>query len=236
MRTPMTGQQFLASAESRRRYWAGSHLGWRLMGRARPNAAHALLAEWEARGRVHGAITQNVDGLHRQAGTRKLVELHGSLDRVYCLDCGQGFAREAIAEQINAANPWLGELGDHEADRLNPDGDAEVPELARFLAPACTLCGGILKPDVVFFGETVPVARFARARDIVAGAEALLVVGSSLTVNSGIRLLEQARRDDSPIVIINRGRTGGHTRAALNVEGSAAPTLAALDALLRERD
>ncbi|RLP74308.1 NAD-dependent deacetylase [Mycetocola tolaasinivorans] len=228
VRKPMTGPQFRASAESRRRYWAGAFLGGRLMGAARPNASHDLLAGWERSGILLGIATQNVDGLHRQAGTRKLVELHGGLDRVVCLDCEQGFARQAITDQIARENPWLAQLGPEDSDRLNPDGDAEVPELDGFVVPVCTVCGGVLKPDVVFFGETVPTARFARARSIVHRADALLVLGSSLTVNTGIRLLDQARRDGSPIITINRGVTGGASRAALVIEGSVAPALAGL--------
>lgn len=232
-RTPMTGPQFLASADARRRYWAGSHLGWRFMSATVPNASHRLLADWEREGIVSGLVTQNVDGLHRAAGTRTLVELHGTLDRVSCLACGQGFARAAVAAQIEADNPFMSAFGPEDAERINPDGDAEVDGLEGFRAPACTVCGGILKPDVVFFGETVPVARFARARAIVSGSEALLVIGSSLAVNSGIRLLEQARRDHSPIITINRGPTAGASRATAVIEGGAAQSLAALDALLR---
>ncbi|MFZ4841482.1 Sir2 family NAD-dependent protein deacetylase [Mycetocola saprophilus] len=229
VRKPMTGPEFRASAERRRRYWAGAFLGGRLMQAATPNPTHRLLADWERSGRALGIATQNVDGLHRQAGTRKLVELHGGLDRVVCLACEQGFARQAITEQIARENPWLAQLGPEDADRLNPDGDAEVPELDGFTVPVCTVCGGPLKPDVVFFGETVPSARFARARSIVHRADALLVLGSSLTVNTGIRLLDQARRDGSPIITINRGTTGGASRATLVLEGSVAPALHALD-------
>ncbi|PPL20589.1 NAD-dependent protein deacetylase [Microterricola pindariensis] len=224
-RTPMTVQDFLGDEGKRKRYWAGSHLGWRLFSSARPNAGHRTLARLEGAGLVTGVVTQNVDGLHRQAGSGRVVELHGSMDTVSCLDCGQVFARQAIADQLEAANPWLGQS---DAVRLAPDGDADVEEVDRFVLPVCTVCGGRLKPDVVFFGELVPAARFAQAAALVARSEMLLVVGSSLTVNSGIRLLEQARRRRLPIVVVNRGSTKGDARAAHKLDAGASETLAAL--------
>ncbi|AMB60373.1 NAD-dependent protein deacetylase [Microterricola viridarii] len=224
-RTPMTVQDFLSDERKRKRYWAGSHLGWRHFASAQPNAGHRTLARLENAGLVTGVVTQNVDGLHRRAGSSRVVELHGSMDTVSCLDCGQVFARQAVAEQLERANPWL-ETSD--AVRIAPDGDADVEEVERFTLPVCTVCGGRLKPDVVFFGELVPAPRFAQAAALVARSELLLVVGSSLAVNSGIRLLEQARRRGLPIVVVNRGATKGDARAAHKLDAGASETLAEL--------
>jgi NAD-dependent SIR2 family protein deacetylase len=224
-RNPMTFDQFLASSGYRKRYWAGSHLGWRLFDAARPNRGHVILAELEDAGLVTGVVTQNVDGLHARAGTRHLVDLHGSMDRVNCLTCGQTFARGGVAERIAAANPWLTEP---DLVRMAPDGDAEVAEYEAFVVPECTVCGGVLKPDVVFFGEFVPTEKFAEAAALVAGAEALVIAGSSLVVNSGIRLLEQARRRRIPVVIVNRGVTKGDGRAAVKIDAGTSETLAVL--------
>ncbi|MGO2659854.1 Sir2 family NAD-dependent protein deacetylase [Mycetocola reblochoni] len=224
-RNPMTFQQFMASADARRRYWAGSHQGWRRFRAARPNPTHTLLADWERDGLLSGVVTQNVDGLHAAAGSSRLVELHGTMSQVVCTACGQMFAREDIAGRLLQDNPWL-PGGDGE---LHPDGDAEVGDVSGMVVPSCTVCGGILKPDVVFFGEYVPVDRFALASDIVHAADALLIVGSSLAVNSAVRLLDRARRRRVPVVIVNRGATKGDAKADVRIEGGAAETLAALD-------
>jgi len=224
-RSPMTIQQFLAGESFRKRYWAGSYLGWARFVSAQPNAGHVALADLEAAGRVHGVTTQNVDGLHGKAGSRHVVEVHGSVDRVVCLRCGQLFARSAIAERIEAANAWF--VGG-DTTTLNPDGDADVGDVSDFVVPDCTVCGGTLKPEVVFFGEFVPRERFAEAAAIVRRADALLVAGSSLVVNSGIRLLEQARRARVPIVILNRGATKGDRVAALKIDAGTTETLTAL--------
>jgi NAD-dependent SIR2 family protein deacetylase len=224
-RTPMTIEQFLASPRARQRYWAGSHLGYGLFNAARPNAGHRALAELEARGVVAGVVTQNVDGLHVRAGSRRVVPLHGAMDRVVCLNCGQVFARPDIAARIDAANPWLTKP---DAVVINPDGDAEVAEVDDFVVPDCTVCGGALKPDVVFFGEFVPVDRFDEAKALIASSDALLVAGSSLVVNTGIRLIEQARRRKLPIVVINRGETKGDGRATVKIDGGTSEYLTAL--------
>lgn len=224
-RTPMTIQDFLASEAARKRYWAGSHRGWLHFSVTMPNEGHRMLERLERSGAVNAIITQNVDALHQQAGTRHVVELHGGVDRVLCLDCGQQFARQDVAERISSANPWIER---QETVTLNPDGDAEVAEIDSFVIPDCTVCGGRLKPDVVFFGEFVPRERFASATAIVDAADVLLIAGSSLTVNSGIRLLEQARRAGKAIGIINRGETKGDARATVRVEGGTSPALAAL--------
>nr|WP_100344358.1 Sir2 family NAD-dependent protein deacetylase [Compostimonas suwonensis] len=224
-RTPMTVQQFLASESFRRRYWAGSHLGWRAFSAARPNVGHTTLAELEQRGVVAGVITQNVDGLHLRAGSRHVVDLHGSMDQVSCLHCGQTFARESVSDRILAANPWI-ELPDSVV--MAPDGDAEVTRVDEFVVPTCSVCGGILKPDVVFFGEFIPTEKFAEAKALVHASDVLLIAGSSLVVNSGIRLLEQARRRRMPIVIVNRGATRGDGRATIKVDAGTSETLLAV--------
>lgn len=224
VRTPMTVQRFLASEEARKRYWAGSHLGWRHFGAARPNAGHLALASLEASGAVAGVVTQNVDGLHRRAGSRHVVELHGGMDRVVCLDCGQHYARQAIAEELTLLNPGM-DL--EQSIRQAPDGDVVVDDVESMVIPVCTVCGGILKPDVVFFGEFVPVPTFQAAASLVAGADVFLVAGSSLVVNSGVRLIEQARRRRLPIIVVNRGVTKGDSRAAVKIDAGASETLTA---------
>jgi len=224
-RNPMTIEQFLASPRARQRYWAGSHLGYPVFTAAEPNAGHRALADLEARGIVAGVVTQNVDGLHLRAGSRRVVPLHGAMDRVVCLNCGQVFARPDISARIDAANPWLTRP---DAVVINPDGDAEVTDVENFVVPDCTVCGGPLKPDVVFFGEFVPVDRFDEAKALIAASDALLVAGSSLVVNTGIRLIEQARRRRLPIVVINRGATKGDARATVKIDGGASEYLTAL--------
>lgn len=222
---PMTFQTFASNERARKRYWAGSHLGWRHFRAAQPNLGHESLVLLELAGVVSGVITQNVDGLHTRAGSRHVVELHGSMDRVVCLVCGQAFGRDSVAARLEAANPLL---TTPEGVRLAPDGDADVGDIDDFIIPACTVCGGMLKPNVVFFGELVPTERFAAAQSLVQGADALVVAGSSLAVNSGIRLLEQARRRKLPIIVINRGVTKGDGRAVLKLEAGTSETLAGL--------
>ncbi|ERK69903.1 Sir2 family NAD-dependent protein deacetylase [Leifsonia aquatica] len=224
-RTPMTFQQFLADDRYRKRYWAGSHLGYRRFAAARPNAGHRALAALEAAGAANGVITQNVDGLHKQAGSQRVVDLHGSMDRVVCLVCGQVFAREAITARIDAANPWIDTEG---AVEIAPDGDAIVTDIDSFVVPDCTVCGGHLKPDVVFFGEFIPAEKYREASAMVRASDALLIAGSSLIVNSGIRLLEEARRRRLPIVIVNRGETKGDLRAAIKLDAGTTETLVEL--------
>ncbi len=232
VRTPMTFSQFLADEPYRKRYWAGSHLGWSRFAAARPNDGHRALAELEDHGRIAGVVTQNVDGLHVRAGSRRVVDLHGSMDRVVCLHCGQAFARESIADRITALNPWLDVDAEH---RVNPDGDAEVDDVSRFAIPECTVCGGTLKPDIVFFGEFVPPVKFEEARGIVARADALLVLGSSLVVNSGVRLVGLAAKRRIPTIIVNRGETKADARAAVKIDAGTTETLAALrDALIAD--
>lgn len=228
-RSPMTFQTFLASEHARKRYWAGSHLGWRNFGSATPNAGHRALAELETAGAVTGIVTQNVDGLHRRAGSTHVVELHGTMDRVVCLVCRQYYARQAIADRLEALNP---QMDLERAIRPAPDGDVEVDDVDAMRIPECTVCGGTLKPDVVFFGEFVPGETFEAAASIVSGAEVLLVAGSSLVVNSGIRLIELARRRHLPIIVVNRGVTKGDGRAAVKLDAGTSETLTAMSAAL----
>ncbi len=224
-RTPMTFQQFLTDDAYRRRYWAGSHLGWRLFDAARPNDGHRALADLEERGSVTGIVTQNVDGLHLKAGSRRVVDLHGTVDRVRCLQCGQIFARASVAERIDAANPWLDAP---DSIVINPDGDAEVRDTDGFVIPGCTVCDGVLKPEVVFFGEFVPTEKFTEAAAVVKQSDALVIAGSSLAVNSGVRLLEIARRKKIPVVVINRGVTKGDAKATMKIDAGTTETLTGL--------
>jgi NAD-dependent SIR2 family protein deacetylase len=228
-RTPMTVQQFLGSELSRRRYWVGSHLGWRTFSSAEPNAGHDAVARLESRGAAAGVVTQNVDGLHTRAGSRRVVELHGTMGRVSCTHCGQTFDRRDLASRVEADNPWL--RTETELP-LGPDGDVAPETVDGFRVPDCTVCGGMLKPDVVFFGEFIPAERFREAEQLVRTSGALLIAGSSLVVNSGIRLLERARRRRIPIVIVNRGETRGDARATIKVDAGTSEVLTALaDAL-----
>lgn len=229
-RNPMTFQQFIKDPEYRKRYWAGSHLGWRQFDDAQPNDGHRALAELELAGVVNGVMSQNVDGLHLRAGSQRVVDLHGTMDRVRCLTCGQGFARSDIALRLARENPWLDEPG---ARELAPDGDVEVGSIDGFVTPDCTVCGGVLKPDIVFFGEFIPTEKFAEATALMQAADALLIAGSSLVVNSGIRLLDQAAKRKLPIVIVNRGVTRGDLRATVKIDGGTSQHLAALAAQLR---
>jgi len=225
VRTPMSYQQFLSSEPFRQRYWAGSHLGWRRFRAATPNEGHVAIAELETAGVVCGVVTQNVDDLHLKAGSRRVVDLHGSMHTVSCLSCGQTFDRGAIADRLAAANPWL---DSDEALELAPDGDVQIAEFEETVVPDCSVCGGILKPDVVFFGEFVPPLKFEEGAALVASSSALLVAGSSLVVNSGIRVVELARRRRMPIVIVNRGETKADHRADVKIDGGTTEALVEL--------
>lgn len=228
-RTPMTAQQFLASDSARRRYWVGSHLGWRAFAASQPNGGHEALAALEHSGLATGIITQNVDGLHVRAGSRRVVELHGTMRRVFCTHCGQVFDRRDLAVRVEADNPWIS-LPD--AVELGPDGDVLPSSTDGFVIPDCSVCGGMLKPDVVFFGEYIPVEKFQEAEQLVRASDALLIAGSSLVVNSGIRLLERARRRKLPIVIVNRGQTRADSSATVKIDGGTTEALRLLaDAL-----
>ncbi|PWU56600.1 NAD-dependent protein deacetylase [Micromonospora sp. S4605] len=225
--TPMTYQTFTGDAQARRRYWARSHLGWRTIARAAPNDGHRAVARLQRAGLVDAVITQNVDGLHTAAGSAPVVELHGRLDEVVCLDCGNQTSREELDRRLREANPGF----DARVDAVNPDGDVELPdaEVARFRVVDCTFCGtGTLKPDVVFFGETVPAARVAHCFDLVHRARLLLVLGSSLTVMSGRRFVLRAAKLGIPVAIVNQGPTRGDGYAALTLDAPLGRLLPAL--------
>lgn len=222
---PMTIQTYLADEDARRRYWLGGHLGWLAFAAPDPNEGHLALARMEQAGVVSGIVTQNVDGLHLRAGSARVVEIHGTMHRTLCLDCGQVFDRRAIAEQLEMLNPWVRKPENIE---LNPDGDVTPESTEGFVIPPCTVCGGMLKPEVVFFGEFVPPARFRAAESVVNAADALLVAGTSLTVNSGIRIIERARRRGIPLVIVNREPTRADSWADAVIEGGTSPVLSAL--------
>ncbi|WP_375384438.1 Sir2 family NAD-dependent protein deacetylase [uncultured Microbacterium sp.] len=224
-RTPMTADQFLGSHAARQRYWVGSHLGWRSFAAAGPNPGHEAIAALEGSGIATGVVTQNVDGLHVRAGSRRVVELHGTMRRVFCTHCGQVFDRRDLAVRVEAANPWIAV---DENVVLGPDGDVRPETAVDFLVPDCTVCGGMLKPDVVFFGEFIPAEKFREAEQLVQTSQALLVAGSSLVVNSGIRLVERARRRRLPVVIINRGATRADSRATVKIDAGASEVLSAL--------
>ncbi|MEV1049074.1 NAD-dependent protein deacetylase [Streptomyces sp. NPDC049916] len=215
--TPMTYQDFTADAGARRRYWARSHLGWRTFGGARPNTGHRAVAAFGRHGLLSGVITQNVDGLHQAAGSEGVVDLHGRLDRVVCLACGAFSPRRELARRLEEANEGFAPV----AAAINPDGDADLTDeqVGDFRVVSCTVCGGVLKPDVVFFGEAVPPKRVAHCRELVREARTLLVLGSSLTVMSGLRFVRQAAQAGLPVLIVNRDTTRGDglalTRVAL---------------------
>lgn len=215
--SPMTYDEFVGSVEGRRRYWARSHLGWRTITRADPNSGHFAVASLRAQGYLSGVITQNVDGLHQAAGTPGVVELHGSLDRVICLDCRRTSPREQLDLRFRSANPAFTAT----ATRINPDGDAELPaEVVReFQVVDCDDCGsGVLKPDVVFFGENVPRQRVEQCYRLVDEASALLVLGSSLAVMSGLRFVRHAAKTGKPVLIVNQGETRGDPFATVRVD------------------
>jgi NAD-dependent SIR2 family protein deacetylase len=229
--TPMTYQAFTGGAAARRRYWARSHLGWRHIAQAMPNDGHRAIAELSRRGLLAGIITQNVDGLHQAAGAAAVTELHGSLHRVLCLSCGQRTARADLDRRLAAANPgWGAEL----PVSVNPDGDAVLDDeaVAWFRVADCSACGGVLKPDVVFFGENVPPQRTQACYDLVEAASALVVLGSSLTVMSGFRYVRHAAGLGRPVVIVNQGATRGDAYAAATLDAPLGQTLRALVAAL----
>lgn len=228
-RTPMTAQQFMASESARRRYWVGSHLGWRAFAAADPNAGHRAISDLELSGVATGVVTQNVDGLHLRAGNRRVVELHGTMRRIMCTHCGQVFDRRDLAVRIERENAWLANTQEIE---LGPDGDVSPESVEGFVIPECSVCQGVLKPDVVFFGEFIPFEKFREAEQLVKTSDALVIAGSSLVVNSGIRLVERARRRKIPVVIINRGITRADAKATVKIDAGTSEVLATLAAAL----
>lgn len=232
-RTPMTFQQFVGDPGFRRHYWARNHLGWRHMEAARPNAAHLLLADWERRGLVNGVITQNVDLLHLKAGSRQIVDLHGTYGVVTCLDCGQRRSRWALHEDLEALNPEFAQrVASRGAIEVAPDADAVLHDTADFRMVDCHGCDGMLKPDIVYFGENVPAARVAAANALVDDADVVVVVGSSLTVRSGYRFVRRAVTTGTPVAVVNRGRTRAHDEATVTIDGDCVEVLELADAAL----
>ncbi|MDO5683862.1 MAG: NAD-dependent protein deacetylase, partial [Propionibacteriaceae bacterium] len=207
--SPMLYDEFVTSVENRRRYWARAFKGWARMGQAHPNSAHQVLARLETHGRVRGVITQNVDGLHEAAGSSNLIALHGRIADVVCLGCAAVTNRAAFQHELARLNPEVALDPEAGHAELRPDGDAVVSDWQGFVFPDCPACGGILKPDVVFFGESVPKPRVEACFDIVDTADLLLVLGSSLMVMSGLRFVHRAAKAGRPVVIVNRGETRG---------------------------
>ncbi|NCT92370.1 NAD-dependent protein deacetylase [Cellulomonas sp. APG4] len=228
-RRPMTYQQFVGDPDFRRTYWARNHVGWQHVDRTRPNAGHHAVARLEQSGVALGVITQNVDRLHQLAGSRRVIDLHGTYADVVCLSCGLEITREDLAERLDALNPGFTEAVGAIADvEVAPDADAVIESTEGFVVADCPRCGGILKPDIVYFGENVPRERVEAAFALVDEADALLVAGSSLTVLSGRRFVTHARRAGMPVVIVNRGATRGDPHADVRIDAGTSPTLTAL--------
>jgi NAD-dependent SIR2 family protein deacetylase len=225
-RHPMTFDVFMGTEQARARYWARSYVGWSVIANAKPNGSHFALARAESLGRISHIITQNVDSLHQQAGSKKVTELHGRLDQVICMSCRVLLERSKMDLLIEQLNP---EIRKDLSVEFTPDGDAEVEATANFRIPSCQGCSGILKPDVVFFGESVPTERVALTMEQLERSDALLVAGSSLTVNSGMRFARAASKAGKPIVIVNVGPTKADELAVAKIE---APTSIALEELL----
>ena len=227
---PIQFTDFVNNPRARKRYWARSYVGWQRFSRARPNAAHFALAGLEASGIVDTLITQNVDRLHSAAGSRRVIDLHGDLGTVRCLGCDASHTRSDYQQALKDANPdWYSEVF-----RYKPDGDAELADNSHkeFCVPGCRVCGGVVKPDVVMFGENVPQKRVLDASSAVDSAKALLVVGSSLMLFSGFRFARQALAQKKPIAIVNNGRTRADDIAELKIEADCGDTLSAAAALL----
>ncbi|AWZ24709.1 NAD-dependent deacetylase [Rhodococcus pyridinivorans] len=228
-RNPMTYQQFVGDAEFRQRYWARNHVGWKHMDAARPNPGHRALATLERAGSVVGVITQNVDLLHTKAGSRQVIDLHGTYAQVRCLSCEHRISRFTLHERLCAANPGFDDrMRATTGLEVAPDADAVVTDTEDFVVVDCERCDGMLKPDIVYFGETVPRPRVDLAFSVVDGADALLVAGSSLTVQSGLRFVRRAVQRNIPVVVINRGPTRGDALATLKLEAGTSETLAFL--------
>ena len=228
-RLPMTYQTFRSDPAARARYWARSQLGWRTFRRAEPNTAHRAVASLQGEGLLAGVITQNVDGLHQAAGATDVVELHGNLERVVCLGCLRRTSRTELDERLTAANPeWSAAA--HRVTRVNPDGDVLLDDVhvAGFRVVDCPDCAGILKPDVVFFGENVPPPTVAHCRTLVETSRSLLVLGSSLAVMSGLRFVRQAHALGKPVVIVNQGWTRGDELATAKVDAELTVVLGSL--------
>jgi NAD-dependent SIR2 family protein deacetylase len=225
VRHPLTFDDFMGSKQNQARYWARSYVGWSRVEKAVPNPGHLALAQAELSGRVFSIITQNVDGLHQKAGSKKVLELHGRLDQVLCTGCGDILSRSEFDSRIAKLNPEVNRSQDVE---FTPDGDAEVEVGENFRVPECGFCGSHYKPDVVFFGEQVPLSRVEAAEGLLNSAEAVLVAGTSLTVNSGLRLVKRAQKRGIPIVIVNLGDTRADLFANVKLSASTSNLLEAI--------
>ena len=225
VRHPLTFDEFMGSKQNQARYWARSYVGWSRVEKATPNPGHLALAKAELSGRVFSTITQNVDGLHQKAGSKKVLELHGRLDQVLCTGCGDILSRPELDARIAQLNPEVNRSQDVE---FTPDGDAEVEVGKNFRVPECGFCGAHYKPDVVFFGEQVPLSRVEAAEGLLNSAEAVLVAGTSLTVNSGLRLVKRAQKRGIPIVIVNLGDTKADLIANVKLSASTSDLLEAI--------
>jgi NAD-dependent SIR2 family protein deacetylase len=219
---PLTFDEFMGSKANQARYWARSYVGWSRVALAEPNLGHFALAQAERLGIVQKIITQNVDGLHQRSGSKSVLELHGRLDRVICSGCGDILSRNELDARISFLNP---DVYQDQNVEYTPDGDAEVEVGQNFRVPDCGACGAHFKPDVVFFGEQVPLMRVQESQEAVDLAEAVLVAGTSLTVNSGLRLIKRAQKRGIPIVIVNLGETRGDHMATLKLQGSTSKLL-----------
>lgn len=228
-RNPIQGPTFAKSESTRRRYWARAAIGWERLSEAKPNASHVALAQLETKGPLVGVITQNVDRLHHEAGSANVVELHGALAEVRCLACGTVETRRSVQVRMRNQNP------DHfvRTGEMNPDGDADLEADASFVAPACLACGGALKPNVVFFGDSVPRPTVDAAFAMLASAEALLIAGTSLAVFSGYRFLRAARERGMPVGLVNLGESRGSDVADVWIEASVGTVLPDLGRSLR---
>lgn len=227
-RTPMTYGQFVSDAAFRRTYWARNHIGWRHVDRTRPNAGHRALAQLEERAVVVGVITQNVDRLHHLAGSRSVIDLHGTYADIVCLGCGARSSREALAMRLEALNPGFAERAAVADVEIAPDADAVIASTEGFVVADCERCGGMLKPEIVYFGENVPRERVDRAFALVDSAQGLLVAGTSLAVMSGLRFVRHAARAGSPVVVVNRGDTRGDGLADLRIHAGTSEALPSL--------
>lgn len=226
---PVMYRDFVRHETSRQRYWARGFAGWPSFRNAEPNAGHYALAAMERAGAVSLVVTQNVDGLHERAGQPSVIDLHGRLDRVVCLDCGASDTRDRVQERLAGANPWIRDI--HvDPTALRADGDAELPQmdLQRLRTPRCPVCGGVVKPDVVFFGENVPRRRVEDAMAALERCRGMLVVGSSLAVYSGFRFCRRARDLGLPVAAINDGVTRADDFLAVKHGGPCTPALSRL--------
>jgi NAD-dependent SIR2 family protein deacetylase len=223
---PMTFDTFMGSDLAQKRYWARSYVGWSRISSATPNAGHLALAKAESQGKIRTLVTQNVDGLHQEAGSRSVIDLHGRLDRVVCMSCKDSISRVEMDSFLKDLNPSIHK---DENVEFTPDGDAEVEGTENFIVPSCKLCKGVYKPDVVFFGESVPSERVELALNLLEDSDVLLVAGSSLTVNSGYRFAKQASKSQKPIIVVNIGATRADAFANAKIEAN---TSLALERLL----